>query len=113
MLSRKTPIAVFVLLLATVGLAVAGDDASGPIHYETDLGQSFTVYVISESDNASSASLVDKLKYTGPVVHFVRTSLPLQVNGKTVKGAIYQAVEKPDFYVVNGDAMLQLDTKWA
>ena len=98
----------------TVGLAVAGDDASGPIHYKTDLGQSFTVYAMSESDNAWSASLVDKLKYTGPVVHFVRTTLPLQVNGKTVKGAIYQAIEKPDyFYVVNGDAMLQIDTKWA
>ncbi len=114
MLGRKSPIAVFLLLLVTAGLAVAGDDASGPIPYKADLGQSFTVYAMSESDNAWSASLVDRLKYTGTVVHFVRTSLPLQVNGKTVKGAIYQAIEKPDyFYVVNGDAMLQLDTKWA
>jgi hypothetical protein len=114
MLSRKSPMAVSLLLLVTAGLAVAGDDASGPIPYKTDLGQSFTVYAMSESDNAWSASLVDRLKYTGTVVHFVRTSLPLQVSGKTVKGAIYQAIEKPDyFYVVNGDAMLQLDTKWA
>jgi hypothetical protein len=32
---------------------------------------------------------------------------------KTVQGAVYQAVEKPDvFYVANGDAMLKLGTTW-
>jgi len=114
MLGRKSLVTVFLLLLTSAGFAVAGDDASGPIFYKTDLSLPFAAYTMSESDNAWSASLVDKLKYTGSVVHFVRTSLPLQVNGKTVNGSIYRAIERPDyFYVVNGDAMLKMDTKWA
>jgi hypothetical protein len=36
------------------------------------------------------------------------------VGEKTVDGAVYQAVEKPDvFYVVRGDAMLKLGDRWA
>ncbi len=43
----------------------------------------------------------------------MRTSLPLDVDGKTVEGAIYQAVEEPGyFYVAEGDAMLRLGTPW-
>jgi hypothetical protein len=57
---------------------------------------------------------VERLKYSGSVVHFVRTSLPLQVDKKTAQGAVYQGVEQTDyFYVVNGDAMLKLGTTWA
>jgi hypothetical protein len=57
---------------------------------------------------------VKRFSYTGLVVHFLRTSLPLDVDHKSVKGAVYQAVEKPEyFYVARGDAMLKLDTKWA
>lgn len=101
-----------VCIAASVGLA--GDDASGPIHYSVDLSRPFTSYVMSARDNEWSSSLVEKLKYTGDVVHFVRTSLPLRVDQSTVEGAVYQAVEKPNyFYVVNGDAVLKLGTKWA
>ena len=114
MLSRKSFVSVLLLLLITAGFAAAGDDASGPIRYKTDLALPFTAYVMSDGDSAWSASLVDKLKYTGPVVHFVRTSLVLQVDGNTVEGAVYDAIEKPEyFYVVNGDAMLKLGTQWA
>jgi hypothetical protein len=50
----------------------------------------------------------------GSVVHFVRTSLPLQVDQTTVEGAVYQALEKPNYFsVVHGDAVLQLDARWA
>jgi hypothetical protein len=91
-----------------------GDDASGPIHYSVDLSQAFTTYTLSERDKIWSESLAKKLKYTGNVVHFVRTSLPLKVESKVVQGAVYQALEKPEYlYVVNGDAMLRLDAKWA
>jgi hypothetical protein len=109
------PLYAFILLLcASTSLALAGDDASGPIHNATDLSQSFTVYVMSEQDKTWSTSLVKKFSYTGTVVHFVRTSLPLKVDANSVKGAVYQAVEKPEyFYVAKGDAMLKLDTKWA
>jgi hypothetical protein len=59
-------------------------------------------------------SLVAKLKYKGPVVHFVRTSLSLKVGDASLEGVVYQAIEKPEvFYVVNGDAILKLNTKWA
>ncbi|MDP9339533.1 MAG: hypothetical protein M3P45_11760, partial [Acidobacteriota bacterium] len=48
------------------------------------------------------------------VVHFARTSLPLNREKTILAGAVYQAIEKPEyFYVVNGDAMLKLDTRWA
>ena len=55
-----------------------------------------------------------KLGYKGHVVHFVRTSLSLKVGSSSVEGAVYQAVEKPDFfYVVNTDAMLKIGSQWA
>jgi hypothetical protein len=111
----KSVRAVILCLCITISrLAVAGDDASGPIPYSIDLSQTFTTYVMSETDRQWSASLVKRLHYTGPTVHFVRTSLPLHMGKTTVQGAVYQAMEKPEyFYVVNGDAMLKLDTKWA
>jgi hypothetical protein len=93
--------------------AFAGDDASGAIRYSTDLAQPFSKYVMSEKDKAWSRSLAKNLKYHGPVVHFVRTSLPLTVNDATVAGAVYQALERPEFfYIVNGDAMLKLGAEW-
>ncbi len=55
-----------------------------------------------------------KFRYKGVVVHFVRTYLPLKMKRRIVMGAVYQALEEPEyFYVVNGDAMLKLDTQWA
>ena len=69
---------------------------------------------MSERVGEWSASLVEKLDYPGLVVYFVRTSLSLEVYKTIVQGAVYQSVEKPDyFYIVNGDAMLRLGTKWA
>ena len=104
---------ILYLCMAT-GSAVAGDDASGPIPYSIDLSQPFMVYEMSSHDNGRSASLVKKLNYKGAVAHSVRTTLSLKIDKKTVRGAVYQAIEKPDyFYVINGDAMLKLDTRWA
>jgi len=65
-------------------------------------------------DKAWSAALVARFIYKDSVVHFVRTSLPVIIEGKTVDGVVYQAVEKPKFfYVVRGDAMLKLGARWA
>lgn len=106
--------AVLISVVTITNPVGAGDDASGPIRYATDLSQSFTTYVLSPADKQWSESLVARLKYSGPVVHFVRTSLPLKVDGKTIRGAIYQSLESPDyFYVVPSDAMLRLGTRWA
>jgi hypothetical protein len=114
MLTFRFVSAVLLSVCFAVSAGIAGDDASGPIHYGVDLSRPFTSYAMSAQDNEWSSSLVEKLKYTGEVVHFVRTSLPLQVDQSTVEGAVYRAVEKPNyFYVVNGDAVLKLDTKWA
>src|ERR1700680_4232573 len=111
--SMKLCAAVLLLCLA-LATAYAGDDASGPIQYSTDLSQPFTTYVMSDKDKEWSQSLVRGLKYTGSVVRFVRTSLPLTVDNSTIRGAVYQAVERPEFfYVVNSDAMLKLNHKWA
>ena len=109
---KRTPL---VLLTAVMlfGRAYAGDDASGPIHYGTDFSEPFTTYAMSAHDKQWSRSLLRNLKYGGAVVHFVRTSLPLQVDGSSIEGAIYQAVEKADlFYVINGDVMMQMGTRW-
>jgi len=44
----------------------------------------------------------------------VQTSLPLKVGNRLVEGAVYQSVEKRDFfYVVDGDVMLRLGKQWA
>jgi len=104
---------ILYLCMAT-GSAVAGDDASGPIPYSIDLSQPFMVYEMSSHDNGRSATLVKKLNSKEAVAHSVRTTLSLKIDKKTVRGAVYQAIEKPDyFYVINGDAMLKLDTRWA
>ena len=103
-----------VVFLATAHAAYAGDDASGPPPYSVDLSRPFTAYSMTQKDKLWGDSLVTKLKYNGPVVHFVRTSLSLKVGDATVEGAVYQAVERPEFfYVVNSDAILKLNTKWA
>jgi hypothetical protein len=51
MSSRKFVSTVILFLSMTASLAMAGDDASGPIHYSTDLSRSFTTYAMSEQDN--------------------------------------------------------------
>ena len=99
------------ILVATV--AVAGDDASGPIAYQVDLGSNFSTHQFGESELKWSRSLVENLNYEGRVVHFVRTTLPLSVDGKTHEGLVYQAVEEPDvFFVIPGDAMLKVGAKY-
>lgn len=101
------------LYITAIGMS-AGDDASGPIHYSTDLSQPFSSYELTKNDDAWSDSLITRLHYKGHVIHFVRTSLPLTIDKKVVEGAIYQAAERPElFYVMPGDAVLQLGTRWA
>src|SRR5438270_7318108 len=115
MLERSMRRSHLVLLIALISFvrAFAGDDASGPVHYHADFSKPFTTYVMSENDRQWSRSLVRNLKYKGTVVHFVKTSLTLEVDGSNIEAAIYQAVEQPDmFYVINGDAMLLMCTVW-
>jgi hypothetical protein len=102
------------LAFAMSGIAFAGDDASGPVPFRVDLSQHFTAYSMTTQDELWSASLATRFLYKGRAVHFVRTSIPLNMGDKTIQGAVYQALEKPEvFYVVNSDAMLKLGTKWA
>ena len=101
------------LILLIAGLvgasAYAGDDASGSIAYSVDLAAPYEKYELTEANRRWSNSLVVNLRYSGEVVHFVQTTLPLAVNDTTVNGVVYQAVEKPEyFYVVPGDAMLKI-----
>jgi len=100
-----------VLAFAMSGLAFAGDDASGPVPFRVDLSQHLTANSMTTQDHLWSAS---RFIYKGRAVHFVRTSIPLNMGDQTIQGGAYQALEKPDvFYVVNSDAMLKLGTKWA
>ena len=115
MKTLRTPLSCTVALLILISHAAhAGDDASGRTPISVDLELPFTSYSMTPKDALWSESLVKRLKYTGRVVHFVRTSLPLRVNGRTVEGVVYQAVEKPDFfYIANADAMLKIGSRWA
>jgi hypothetical protein len=112
----RTPMIVLMSALALgSGTARAGADASedATVSYRVDLSRPFDVYHMTDRDRAWSRSLTARLRYTGKVVHFVRTSLPLAVDGKTVEGAVYQAVELPGyFYVADGDAMLRVGARW-
>lgn len=104
---------LFFVFLFIPSRSFAGDDASGPVRYGADFGQQFTTYQLANKDKAWGANLAKKFKYTGRIVYFVRTSIPLTIDGTLVVGEIYQAVGEPDyFYVVPGDAMLKLGTKW-
>lgn len=50
-----------VLLLGIAGHpALAGDDASGPVHYSVDLSRPFTTYVMTEKDKEWGRSLAKK-----------------------------------------------------
>lgn len=110
----KSVILFIIAILFIVNGAIAGDDASGSIPCSVDLSQSFEVYQMTVKDRTWSESLVKNLKYTGAVVHFVRTTLNLKINDKIVQGSVYQAIEKPDcFYVVEGDVMLKIGAHWA
>ncbi|MGA2357105.1 MAG: hypothetical protein ABSG02_21635 [Terriglobales bacterium] len=102
------------LTIVMLESAYAGDDASGPVSFRLDLSQPFTTYSMTAQDKIWSTSLATRFIYKGRAIHFVRTSLPLIVDDKTVGGAVYQAVERPEvFYVETGDAMLKLGTTWA
>ena len=105
---------ILALLAGSLACAAhAGDDASGPIRYSADFSKPYASYNMSEKDKSWSRSLVKNLKYTRKVIHFVRTSIPLEVNGLAVEGAIYKALEEPDtFYVVNGDSMFKIGYPW-
>jgi hypothetical protein len=97
------------------GTAWAGNDASeeATVSYRVDLSRPFVAYEMTERDRAWSRSLTTRLKYAGKVVHFVRTSVPLHVDGRNIEGSVYQAIEVPEyFYVAEGDAMLRLGTPW-
>ena len=93
--------------------AMAGDDSSGPTQYKLNLGTPFSTYQLTEKDEAWGQRLAQKFRYTSKIFYFVRTSLPLEVDGKTVEGAVYQRVDLPAcFYVVPGDYVLTIGTPW-
>jgi hypothetical protein len=96
-----------------LGVVAAGDDSSGPIQYSVDLGAPYSSYQLTDADKQWAARLANNLKYSGRVVHFVRTSLELEVDTASVRGAVYQAVEEPTvYYVVPGDALLRVGNTW-
>jgi hypothetical protein len=103
-----------VLTILTLESAYAGDDASGPVPFRLDLSHQFTTYSMTAQDEMWGTTLAARFIYKGRAVHFVRTTLPLNIGDKTILGAVYQALERPDmFYVADGDAMLKLGTRWA
>jgi hypothetical protein len=92
----------------------AGDDASGPTKFRVDLGQSFTMYEITDADRQWALRLADKFKYTAKITYFTQTSLSLEVDGNPVSGAVYRQTDDPAcFYVLPSDSMLKLGAKWA
>jgi hypothetical protein len=102
-----------IAVVAALGTAVAGDDASGPVRYELDLSAPFTIDRLSAADRDWARTLAKRLKYKGRIVLFVRTSLPVAVDGQTVDGEVYRAVEEPEFfYVARGDAMLRIGSRF-
>ncbi len=105
--------AVLLLLLIPATYTHAGDYFPGTVQYSVDLSRPFTTYAMSEKDKAWSQSLVKNLQYRGRVIHFVRTSLPLEADNSTIQGVVYQAMERPGlFYVLRSDAMLELNHEW-
>lgn len=110
----KRFLGTFILFLSLLPSMHAGDDASGKTPCSVDLSRAFTTYAMTPKDREWSRRLTRKFKYKGRVIHFVQTSLPLEIGNRVVEGAVYQSLEKPDFfYVVDGDVMLRLGKQWA
>jgi hypothetical protein len=110
----KRLLCALILFVAFLPSMQAGDDASGKTPCSVDLSRPFTTYAMTPKDKEWSRRLTKKFRYAGPVVHFVQTSLPLKVGNRLVEGAVYQSIEKRDFfYVVDGDVMLRLGKQWA
>src|SRR5664279_2507493 len=93
---------VLVALLAGVAPlgAIGGDDASGPIKYQANLGAPFETYQVTADDKRWGETLAGRLHYSGTIVYFGRTTLSLSVNGRPVEGAIYQRLDKPEYFYV-------------
>ncbi len=99
----------FILLSLTI---YAGDDSSGPVKFSTDLSAKFQTFQMGDIEKKWSASLIKNMNYKGEVIHFVRTTIILNQGGTEINGAIYQALEKPNyFYIVNADSMLKIGKK--
>ncbi len=106
-------VSIIIMFFCLVPLSYAGDDASGPVKYSADFFDDYDRYKMNKKDKNWSSSLVQNLRYKGKVVHFVRTSIPLLVDGQKVLGQIYKAVEeKSTFYIINCDAMLITNAPW-
>lgn len=104
--------AILLILLAMPSHIQAGGDASGYIPHSTDLGKPYEKYTLQKKDHQWSRSLVRRLGYKGNVVHFVRTTIPLQSGSQTIEGQIYQSVEQPDkYYVAEGDLMFEIGSR--
>ena len=80
-----------VLPIVMLESAYAGDDASGPVSFRLDLSHQFTKYSMTVEDKMWSTSLAARFIFKGRAVHFVRTTLPLNVGDKTIPGVVYQA----------------------
>lgn len=104
---------IAISLLAITLPAISGDDASGPISYRLDLSAPFTQYEMTDADFAWSKSLVHNLGYEGEAVHFVLTSIVLDIDGASTNKAVYKAIlDKDVFYVAEGDTMLRVGAEW-
>ena len=99
---------LIVLLLLSIN-AYSGDDASGDIPREMDLGAPYEQYNLTESDFEWSRSLAQRFEYDDEVVHFARTSIALISDGQAIEGRVYHSLEYPDmYYVAEGDLMFVL-----
>ena len=103
----------FVILLLFFSFLVtplfAGDDASGPDNFNIDLSEPYQLHNMTLADQLFIHSLIKNLKYTGQVIHFLKTDLKISINQVLHDGEVYQALEKPEyFYIVASDAMLKL-----
>jgi hypothetical protein len=67
---------------------------------------------LSAADRDWARTLAKRLTYKGRIVLFVRTSLPLTIDGQRVEGEVYRAVEEREFfYVAPGDTMLRIGSR--
>lgn len=97
------------ILLFSFNTALAGDDASGSISYSLDLSKEFTEYTMTDAAKKWSRSLIKNLHFNGHVTHFVKTSIKLNKDSSVVEGAVYHAIELPEYYyVVDSDMIVKL-----
>jgi hypothetical protein len=95
-------VAAVCVVTLPVRFAVAGEHIEGTVKIRMDIGRTFTRETPGLWYPSWRERVLKQFKrfapQLDPIYTFVRTDIRISAGGKTVSGAVYQCVEKPDAF---------------